>query len=38
MPDPVMLLCNQREDAMCVVCYVDEDMKDKIIAYGAEFQ
>ena len=22
---------------MCVVCYVDEDMKDKIIAYGAEF-
>ena len=22
---------------MCVVCYVDEEMKDKIIAYGAEF-
>ena len=22
---------------MCVVCYVDEEMKDKIIAYAAEF-
>ena len=22
---------------MCEICYVDEEMKEKIIAYGAEF-
>jgi hypothetical protein len=26
-----------REFSMCVICYVEEAMKDKIIAYGAEF-